>query len=100
MQLHKAVQTSNGKAQPTTSFHPSQGQPGTYEKITGRLYVRTRSKRNQSAGFRKLPKVLSSIMLQSLERRNVTVQRVRYALAFGTGIALGTLAYFAMGFRL
>jgi hypothetical protein len=53
-----------------------------------------------SAGFRKLPASVSSTLLQQLEHRNATVQRVRYALAFLAGGIIGTMAYFAMGFRL
>lgn len=95
MLLHKSHQTSAQLAPLTTTFTPSRGPIGSIVNILGRLYVR-----GMNRGFLKVSKQLSDSTIAQLEHRNATVARVRYALAFAAGLLLGSVAYFAMGFRL
>lgn len=95
MLLHKTVQTRGNDAGPAT-ITPSKGPAGTFATINNRLYLRDLN----GTRIRKLPRPLSSHLMQRLEYRNAMVARVRYFLAIIAGLLVGTLAYFALGYSL
>lgn len=86
MQLHKRIQTSNGKAVLTRSFTPSRGPVGTFVRVVNAIYLRGSHK-----GFYKMPEWMSRSTIAGLEKRAVRMGRVRVALAIVLGLVIGFL---------